>query len=353
MSGAESTLTDEQIKWSAHFVNLDIAGSSRADPLGADPLGAGSPGAGAPGGGAPGGGAPGGAGKQSKSPPRGAKTINFDSETIEVDVLTAHEIKAIARSIEGVARTSANTAGINILNACLTFQNFSKDRLSEIHEEAPTLMKGLLEGLGSLALKIAGVGVLADVAEGIGHVIADKIADAVADGVVKLALAGVESSSKNAALEKAIGKLTTAAKDAGDAYGNAAIDILGPYIDKIIATADTAKDKNADSRKVLSQSQYEFIHKFADASTAMTDTYLAEIGIPDPAGRKSLELEVYKHLVKGFEFYAIKHEVQDEINDSRNPVYWKHEIARRAEDRASGAMSKRAEEMKQNEGHKH
>jgi hypothetical protein len=279
------------------------------------------------------------------APPAKTKTINFGPDEGEVMVaeFDPHLVLTTLPGIATRAEANASSVGIRILNACQKFSHYAEAKLDDVHDGASSLFKTILETSLDAVL---GAKLIEKVAEKIGKEITNAVKKYVKDKIVDGATSGLKDDSSNKELKKALDNLTTAATDSGGAVADIVKKTLQPYLNTIEAAVKDHKELKPD--------QHSFLVKFM-GSPSMWNAYLEELGIPDPANGKPIELEMYKKMVRGFELSVQKSELRNEMGKfefadmaKMDPIGLKQKIRHRADERAETAMALRAEEMRRN-----
>lgn len=202
-------------------------------------------------------------------------------------------------SVDNTARVNAVSFSDEVGKACDHFEVYAKPRISELKGEltAGELVSSLLSAaLGPLRQQFT---------ERVATMLGEKVTAAVTgkfDSAVKDAATKVVSNESDVkSLEDAVAKACAGAKDAATRLKDAVAENLTPAID--------ATQRRLYEDLPLTKAQDEMVGMFYEAPVRNVDDYLERFyGVPSKAKARTLQVQVYYHLVRRFEEKVIEAE---------------------------------------------
>ena len=202
-------------------------------------------------------------------------------------------------SVNNTARVNAVSFSDEVGKACDHFEVYAKPRISALKGEltAGELVSSLLSAaLGPLRQQFT---------ERVATVLGEKVTAAVTgkfDTAVKDAAKKVVANESDVkALEDAVAKACAGAKDAATRLKDAVGENLTPAID--------ATQRRLYEDLPLTEAQDEMVGMFYEAPVRNVDDYLERFyGVPSKAKARTLQVQVYYHLVRRFEEKVIEAE---------------------------------------------
>jgi len=202
-------------------------------------------------------------------------------------------------AVDNRARVNAESFATEVGRACDHFETYAKPKIAALENEftAGDLVNTLLDAaMIPIGSPVAGI------ASKVGKQLAGKFADMVKSTMQDTVKKALSNESDVASLKTAVEKATAGAKDAATKLKVSVGQNLTPII--------SATQDRLNSDKPLTKAQDEMLGMFYGAPVPNIDDYLERFyGIPSKATAKTVQVQVYYHLVRRFEEKLIEAEM--------------------------------------------
>ena len=202
-------------------------------------------------------------------------------------------------AVDNRARVNAESFATEVGRACDHFETYAKPKIAALENEftAGDLVNALLDAaMIPIGSPVAGI------ASKVGKQLAGKFADMVKSTMQDTVKKALSNESDVASLKTAVEKATAGAKDAATKLKVTVGQNLTPII--------SATQDRLNSDKPLTKAQDEMLGMFYGAPVPNIDDYLERFyGIPSKATAKTVQVQVYYHLVRRFEEKLIEAEM--------------------------------------------